>query len=64
MKNKVFYHTTYNMDFAIAALSDGWKVHCCHPEGFGCPELDPLTTREDIEDVKGHLFLLTFNNDN
>jgi len=59
MENKFFGHTTYSVDLARAALADGQKVHCCHPEGYE-PLLERLTTREQIEDAEGILFIVTF----
>ena len=58
MENKLFYYTTYSMNFAIAALEDGLEVQCCHPEEFF--DCTFLTTREQIEDAEDHLFLVTF----
>lgn len=58
MENKLFYHYTYNMDLARSALEDGQRVHCTHPDKMCADDL--LTTREQIEDAEGHLFLVTF----
>ena len=61
MENKVFYHYTYNMELARAALEDDQKVYCTHPDKIW-PD-DPLTTIEQIEDAEGHFYLVEFSYD-
>ena len=50
----VFEHTTYNDEFALHALAEGFKVYVAHPED----DDDQLFNAWQIEDAKGHLFVI------
>ena len=49
-----FEHTTYNDEFALAALAEGFTVHVAHPEDDDVQ----MQTAWDIADSRGHLFVI------
>ena len=49
-----FEHTTYNGEFALQALAEGFKVFIAHPDD----EDDQVFNAWEIADANGHLFVV------
>lgn len=54
LRSALYGYTTYNVEFALAALKEGFKVSVCNPDDTN----DKLWNLEQIEDCKGHMFLI------
>ena len=55
-----FEHTTYNSEFALHALAEGFTVYVAHPDG----SVDQVFNAWEIADADGHLFVIRKENHN
>lgn len=56
---KTIEHITYNVDFAVAAYWEGFKVYVGHPDAQD--EDVRMSSQKEIEEADGHMFIINLS---